>query len=66
MYEKSSMILRVVGFDSNDFSGGTMITGELKSEFEAELYEPQVSMITLITQNRSLSKITETLLASFY
>jgi len=61
MYKKNSTILRVVGFDSTDLRGGTVITGELKTELDAELHASQISMITLITQNGSLSKISKTL-----
>ena len=60
-YKKKSTILRVVGFDSPDLRSGTVITGELKTELDAELYGSQLSMITLITQNGSLSKISKVL-----
>lgn len=58
-YKKNSTILRVVGFDSPDLRSGTIITGELKSELEAELHESSLSMITLITNNGSLIKISK-------
>ncbi len=57
MYKKNSTVLRVVGFDFSDLSGGTVITGELKDDLDAELYPSQVSMITLITHDSSLAKI---------
>ena len=60
-YKKNSTILRVVGFNSSDLRSGTVITGELKTELDAELYGSQLSMITLITQNGSLSKISNVL-----
>lgn len=52
-YKKNSTILRVVGFDDRDLSGGTVITGELKSGLNLELYPSSLSMITLIVQEAS-------------
>ena len=60
-YKKDSTVLRVVGFDYPDLRGGTVITGELKMGLDAELHGSQISMITLITQNGSLAKISKTL-----
>jgi aspartate kinase len=61
MFKKRSTILRVVGFNSDDLSGGTVITGELNAELDAELHKAPISMITLITQSGSLSTIIEML-----
>jgi aspartate kinase len=61
MFKKRSIILRVVGFNSDDLSGGTVITGELNAELDAELHKAPISMITLITQSGSLSTIIEML-----
>ncbi|MEM2921225.1 MAG: aspartate kinase [Candidatus Bathyarchaeia archaeon] len=61
MYKKQSMVLRVVGFDAPNLSGGTVITGELKLGLNAELYEGPLSMVTLIATNSSLSKVVQTL-----
>ncbi|MCJ7635286.1 ACT domain-containing protein, partial [Candidatus Bathyarchaeota archaeon] len=60
-FKKNSTILRVVGFDSSDLGGGTVIVGELKSALEAELHDSPLSMITLIAQYGSLSKISKVL-----
>ncbi len=60
-YKKNSMILRIVGFDSPDLRVGTVITGELKTELDAELHGSPLSMITLITDNGSFQKISKTL-----
>jgi len=49
MYKKNSMNLRVVGFDSQDLSGGTLITGELKAALEVKPYPSPLSMITVVT-----------------
>lgn len=61
MFKKRSIILRVVGFNSDDLSGGTTITGELNAELDAALHKAPISMITLITQSGSLSTIIEML-----
>ncbi|UCH37371.1 MAG: aspartate kinase, partial [Candidatus Bathyarchaeota archaeon] len=61
MFKKRSMTLRVVGFDSDDLSGGTVITGELNAELDSTLHQTPISMITLITQSGSLSTIIEML-----
>lgn len=60
MYKKNSTVLRVVGFEFPDLSGGTVITGELETELDAKLHESQISMITLITHNGSPAKISKT------
>jgi aspartate kinase len=60
-YKKESMVLRVVGFDAPDLSGGTVITGELKLGLNVELYPASLSMVTLITANGSLSRVAQTL-----
>jgi aspartate kinase len=57
LYKKESTVLRVVGFDEPDLSGGTLITGELKAGLESELYSSSLSMITLITSNGSLPRV---------
>jgi aspartate kinase len=60
-YKRKDMSLRVVGFDSPDLSGGTIITGELKTGLNAELYPSTLSMITLITPNGSLQNVARAL-----
>jgi aspartate kinase len=57
MFKKEATTLRVVGFNADDLSGGTVITGELNAELDAILHKTPISMITLITQNGSLSMI---------
>jgi len=52
-YKKNSTILRVVGFDDENLSGGTMIKGELESELNATLYQHDLSMITMISEEAS-------------
>ena len=49
VYKKNSMNLRVVGFESRDLSGGTLITGELKAELEVKSHPSPLSMITVVT-----------------
>jgi len=61
LYKKESSVLRIVGFDSSDLSGGTIITGELKVGFGSALYPSSLSMITLITSNGSLPRIAKVL-----
>jgi len=61
LYKKESTVLRVVGFDAPDLSGGTVITGELKTGLESELYPTSLSMITLITSNGSLPRVAKVL-----
>ena len=61
LYKKESTVLRVVGFDAPDLSGGTVITGELKTGLESELYPASLSMITLITSNGSLPRVAKVL-----
>jgi len=61
LYKKESTILRVVGFDAPDLSGGTVITGELKIGLGSELYPSSLSMITLITSNGSLPRVAKVL-----
>ncbi len=56
-YKKNSTILRVVGFDDPDLSGGTVINGELKPGLEATLYENVLSMITLICDENNDQKL---------
>ncbi|MDQ1281635.1 MAG: Aspartokinase [Thermoproteota archaeon] len=63
MYKKNSTILRVVGFDDRDLSGGTVITGELKSGLNIELYNSSLSMITLIVQEASSPEVILKILA---
>ncbi|MFH0748344.1 MAG: aspartate kinase [Candidatus Bathyarchaeota archaeon] len=60
-FKKNSTVLRVVGFESSDLGGGTVIMGELKTALDAELHDSPLSMITLIAQNGSLSKISKVL-----
>ena len=62
-YKKNSTILRVVGFDDRDLSGGTVITGELKSGLNLELYPSSLSMITLIVQEASSPDVVPKLLS---
>jgi aspartate kinase len=57
LYKKESTILRVVGFDAADLSGGTVITGELKGGLQMNLYSSDLSMVTLITSSGSLSRV---------
>lgn len=61
LYKKELTVLRVVGFDAPDLSGGTVITGELKTGLESELYPSSLSMITLITSNGSLPRVAKVL-----
>ena len=56
-YKKNSMILRVTGFNSVDLGGGTVITGELKTALDVELFQSPLSLITVIPQNNSLQQI---------
>jgi aspartate kinase len=60
-YKKGSTVLRVVGFDSPSLTGGTVITGELKTGLKVELFPSPLSMMTLITQNGSLENISRIL-----
>ena len=60
-YKKESTILRVVGFEAPDLSGGTLITGELKIGLNVELLPSALSMVTLITPNGSLPKVAQTI-----
>ena len=61
LYKKESTVLRVVGFDASDLSGGTVITGELRIGLEGQLHPSSLSMITLITGNGSLPKVAKVL-----
>lgn len=61
MYKKESMILRVVGFNAPNLTGGTIIIGELEADFRAELFPTPLSMITLITQNDTLANVSKIL-----
>ncbi|MCJ7770199.1 aspartate kinase, partial [Candidatus Bathyarchaeota archaeon] len=61
LYKKESNVLRVVGFDASDLSGGTINTGELKVGFGSSLHPLSLSMITLITSNGSLPRIAKVL-----
>lgn len=61
LYKKESTILRVVGFDYPDLSGGTVITGELKGGLNSLLYPSSLSMVTLITSNGSLPRVAKVL-----
>jgi aspartate kinase len=63
LYKKDSMILRVVGFDAKDLSGGTIITGTLEASLKADLFSSPLSMITLITHNGSLANVSKILSA---
>ncbi len=61
LYKKESTILRVVGFDTADLSGGTVITGELKIGLQSNLYSSDLSMVTLITNSSSLPRVAKIL-----
>jgi aspartate kinase len=61
LYKKESNVLRIVGFDSSDLSGGTIITGELKVGFGSYLCPSSLSMVTLITSSSSLPRIAKVL-----
>jgi len=63
IYKKDNMVLRVVGFDALDLSGGTIITGELETGLNAKLFYSPLSMITLITHNSSLENVSRILSA---
>ena len=63
MYKKDTMVLRVVGFDASNLSGGTIITGKLETQLNAKLFSSPLSMITLITQNSSLENVSRILSA---
>ena len=63
IYKKDNMVLRVVGFDALDLSGGTIITGELETGLNAKLFSSPLSMITLITHNSSLENVSRILSA---
>ena len=63
-YKKNSTILRVVGFDDENLSGGTMIRGELESELNATLYEHDLSMITMISEEASTPDLVLKVLSS--
>lgn len=61
LYKKESIILRIVGFDAADLSGGTVITGELKTGLQSNLYSSDLSMVTLITSSSSLPRVAKVL-----
>jgi aspartate kinase len=63
-YKKNSTILRVVGFDDENLSGGTVIKGELESELNATLYEHDLSMITMISEEASTPDLVLKVLSS--
>lgn len=56
-YKKNSMNLRVVGFNSQDLGGGTLITGELKKDLKIKSYSSPISMITVIVPIGSSIKV---------
>jgi len=60
-YKTPSMILRVVGMDEPDLSGGTIIKGSLGLELSATLHGKPLSMVSVVgwelTTGESLQKI---------
>jgi len=56
-YKKNSTVLRVVGFDDKDLSGGTVINGELKTGLQTNLHGKELSMITLVGEEASNQKL---------
>jgi len=65
-YKTESLVLRVVGFDEPDLSGGTIIEGEVKTDLRVAAHESALSMITLVghevsTTGSVLSVLSETL-----
>ncbi|MFQ5762119.1 MAG: aspartate kinase, partial [Candidatus Bathyarchaeia archaeon] len=57
-YKHGRLALRVVGFDEPDFSSGTVIRGEIKSDLQAALDDSKVSMIAVVGEELKSSSST--------